>query len=253
VNGQGDGRQGFPTLPIISADPPPRTERQKYGGLFYLGIAGLVLLAIMIGWFSYRVWQLRDVWAEIYVLHDAKRSESARVESAVRLSRDRRVTDHQLMEICLRRDLPDRARYVLAEAVSTEAVARDPRAYGLAVSLSQDWPDWLRLVLSRRLAYGATRGYAIPEIALDQLSKQSDPMIQLWARYSLAMLPGIKSNAAAELADAAAGPGDNGMLARMLLEAKEAPPQERERLLDRATIWMRQHHPEAAKIWGTGQ
>ena len=89
------------------------------------------------------------------------------------LSRDQRVTDHQLMEICLRRDLPDRARYVLAEAVSTEAVARDPRAYALTVARSQDWPDWLRLVLARRLAYGATRGYAIPEIGTRGASEAS--------------------------------------------------------------------------------
>ena len=80
------------------------------------------------------------------------------------------MTDRQLMEICLRRDLPDLARYLLAEAVSTEAVARDPRAFALTVARSPDWPDWLRLVLSRRLAYGATRGYAIPEVALDELA-----------------------------------------------------------------------------------
>ena len=58
--------------------------------------------------------------------------------------------------------MPDQARYVLAEAVSTEAVASDPRAYSLAVALSPDWPDWLRLLLARRLAYGAARGYAHP-------------------------------------------------------------------------------------------
>ena len=82
--------------------PPPRTERDKYGGLFYLGIGGLALLVVMIAWFGYSVWQLRDVWAEVYALHDPKRSDAERIESAVKLSRDPRVTDRQLMEICLR-------------------------------------------------------------------------------------------------------------------------------------------------------
>ena len=52
-------------------------------------------------------------------------------------------------------------------------MARDPRAYALTVALSQDWPDWLRLVLSRRLAYGATRGYAIPEVGTRRASENT--------------------------------------------------------------------------------
>lgn len=129
MSGLANGRNGFPELPILHSvpPPPPRTEREKYGGLLYLGAGGLVVLVLFIAWFGLRVWQLRDMWAEVYALHDATRSEAQRVESAIKLSRDKRVTDHQLMEICLRRDLPDRARYILAEAISTEAVARDPR------------------------------------------------------------------------------------------------------------------------------
>ncbi len=129
MSGLANGRNGFPELPILHSVPaPPRTQRDKYGGLFYLGAGGLAVLVVFITWFGYRVWQLRDVWAQVYALHDQTRSDAVRIESAMTLSRDKRVTDHQLMEICLRRDLPDRARYVLAEAVSTEAVARDPRA-----------------------------------------------------------------------------------------------------------------------------
>ena len=254
MSGFGDGKNGFPKLPIIVMDPPPaqqppRTDRDKYGGLLYLGIAGLVVLAVMIAWFGYNLWQLRDVWAEVYALHDSKRSDDERIESAFRLSRDPRVGDHQLMEICLRRDLPDRARYVLAEAVSTDAVARDPRQYALAVALSPDWPDWLRLVLARRLAYGATRGYTIPEVSLEELSKHSDPMIRLWADYSLAVMPGAKPEAVAKLEEAARLHDDNGELAVKLLAARTAPAEERERLLDDITLWLRHHHPQAAKIW----
>jgi hypothetical protein len=250
VSGLGDGRISFPKLPILDSVPPPRTQREKYGGLFYLGIGGLAVLVLMIAWFGYRAWQLRDVWALVYTLHDPKRSDGERIESARRLSLDRRVSDRQLMEMCLRRDLPERARYMLAEAVRTEAVAHNPREYALSVALSQDWPDWLRLVLARRLAYGATRGYAIPELALTELSKHTDPMIRLWALYTLAEMPGLKTDAAAKLAEAARTPDDNGKLATMLLEARDGPPDERERRLDEATIWLRHHHPPAASIWG---
>lgn len=254
MSGFGNSQNGFPKLPIIVMDAPappqpPRTERDKYGGLLYLGIAGLVVLAIMIAWFGFSAWRLRDVWVEVYALHDAKRTDAARIESALRLSHDPRLGDHQLMEICLRRDLPDLARYLLAESISTDAVARDPRQYALAVSLSPDWPDWLRLVLARRLAYGATRGYSIPEIALDELMKSADPMIRLWAAYSLAVMPGAKPAAAATLEEAARIQDANGELAAMLLAAKAAPAAERERLLDDASLWLRHHHPQAAKIW----
>jgi hypothetical protein len=251
LSGSANGRNGFPELPILhSVPPPPRTERDKYGGLLYLGAGGLAVLIVFITWFGYRVWQLRDVWAQVYALHDPTRSDAARIDSAMTLSRDKRVADHQLMEICLRRDLPDRARYVLAEAVSTEAVARDPRAFALTVAMSPDWPDWLRLVLARRLAYGAGRGYAIPESALDELAKHSDPMIRIWANYALAVLPGVKSEAGARLVEAARAPDDSRKLAAMLLAARDGPASEREHRLDEATIWMREHHPQAAKIWG---
>jgi hypothetical protein len=251
LSGSPNGRNGFPELPILhSVPPPPRTEREKYGGLFYLGAGGLAVLVVFIAWFGLRVWQLRDVWAEVYALHDARRPDALRVESAIKLSRDKRVTDHQLMEICLRRDLPDRARYILAEAISTEAVAQDPRAYALTVARSQDWPDWLRLVLARRLAYGAARGYAIPESALTELAQHTDPMIRIWANYSLAVMPGVKSDAPAKLEEAARLKDDNGKLAEMLLDARSGPLEERERRLDEATSWMREHHPQAAKIWG---
>jgi hypothetical protein len=255
VSSFGDGKNGFPKLPIIVIDPPPsppqppRTKRDKYGGLLYLGVAGLIVLAVMIVWFAYSAWQLRDVWSQVYALHDSKRSDAERIQSALKLSQDPRVTDRQLMEICLHRDLPDQARYLLAEAVSTDAVASDPREFALTVALSPDWPDWLRLVLSRRLGYGASRGYAIPEVALDELAKSADPMIRLWAEYSLAVMPGVKSDAAAKLEEAARADDENGKLAAMLLAAKSASPEERERRLDEATLWLRHHHPQVLKFW----
>ena len=58
MTGFDDRQNGFPKLPIIVIDPPPqppqppRTNRDKYGGLLYLGIAGLVVLVVMIAWFA---------------------------------------------------------------------------------------------------------------------------------------------------------------------------------------------------------
>jgi hypothetical protein len=245
----GENGQQFPKLPILSpAEIPTRTEREKYGGLFYLGIAGLALLIALVGWFVHGVWTHRDVWADVYVLNDHQRSEMDRVQAALRLSQDPRVSDSQRMEMSLQRDLPELARYLLAEAVATAHVARDPRGYALAVARSPDWPDWLRLLLARRLAYGAGRGYAIPREALDGLARHSDPMIRLWATYSLAVQGASGPLQLQELEAAAQDPSDLGVLARSLLSALYAGEM-REQRLDEASVWMRRYHPQAASIW----
>jgi hypothetical protein len=243
---------GFPRLPILNPAeiPPPRkTQREKYGGLFYLGIAGLVFLIALVVFFLYGVWSLRDLGSAVYVLHDKARSDADRVQAAVRLSRDDRVDDTQRMTMSLERELPDLARYILAESVSTELVAQDPRNFALAVARSPDWPDWLRLLLMRRLAYGASRGYGIPHEALDELASHADPMIGLWANAGRAMLPGGDSGAMAALELASKLSGPQGELARRLLAAIRAPQADRERQLDEATLWLRQHDPQAAPIW----
>jgi hypothetical protein len=245
----GENPNGFPKLPILDFRVPARSQREKYGGLFYFGIAGLVVVAGLVAWFAHAVWKLRDVGANIYVLHDPKRSEPERIQAAFRLSRDRRVSDSQLMEMSLRRDLPGLARYLLAEAVSTDEVARDPRGYAQTVARSPDWPDWLRMLLARRLAYGKARGYAIPSAALEKLSNHSDAMIGLWAACALALTPGSDGGPITRLEQAARVPGDPGELAAMLLAVIAAPPQERERPLDEATIWLRRHHGQASKLW----
>ncbi len=242
----------FPKLPILnSAEIPPPTrlsQREKYGGLFYVGIAGLVLLCVMVGWFAYGFWSLRDVWEDVYVLHNPKRSEADRVQAAFRLSHDPRVNDGQRMEICLRRDVPELARYLLAEAISTDSVASDPRAFSLAVARSSDWPDWLRLLLARRLMYAAVRRYGIPFEALDELAGHSDPMIAVWAKSTLALIVS-RSDPAARFEQKSHDPGPPGELSARLLTVIQSPPMERELRLDEVTVWMRAHHPQAAKIW----
>jgi hypothetical protein len=256
---EGDGeRPRFPDLPIlnprdvpVAAAGPPRSQREKYGGLFYLGIAGLVILVGLLGWFAHGLWTNRDIWADVYTLNDASRPETVRLDAALRLARNPRLDDAPRMEMALRKDLPPLARYLLAESVSIELVAQDPRSYALTVARSEGWPDWLRLVLSRRLAYGAGRGYDVPRDALEELGRHADRMIGLWATYSLAVLPHGDPDpaAAAELSKVAQGGGPTSDLAALLRSALAAPGEERELRLDEATEWLRRHHPGAAEIW----
>ena len=139
-NGSGRRPVQFPELPILNASAvvstsaPVRSQREKYGGLFYLGISGLVFLIAWIGWFGYGVWTNRDIWADVYTLSSTTRPEEERVQAAFRLSGNPRLDDTQKMALTLRRDLPDLARYLLAESVSTELVARDPRSFTMLVA-----------------------------------------------------------------------------------------------------------------------
>jgi hypothetical protein len=204
----------------------------------------------MVGWFAYGFWSLRDLWEDVYVLHNPARSEAVRVQAAYHLSRDARFNDAQRMEICLRRDVPDLARYLLAESISTDAVASDPRSFALAAARSPDWPDWLRLLLARRLAYGAFRGYAMPAVALDELANHADPMIALWANLAMAIRArDLGQTAEASLEEPSQRPGPTGELAKLLLSVIHSPAGEREARLDEITLWLRTHHPEGAKIW----
>lgn len=247
-------RTGASSLPAASAAPAPRARGQgeKYGALFYLGIAGLALMIALVGWFALGVWSNRDIWADVYALNDASRPESERLDAALRLSQNRRLDDVNRIDMAMRRDLPGLARYLLAESVSTGPVARDPRGFALAAARSEGWPDWLRLLLSRRLAYGAGRGYDIPREALDELRCHPDPMIGLWASYAQAVQPRGEPGreAIAALERAAGSPGPNGNLAGQLLEALRSRDEaDRERRLDGITEWLRRHHPQAAELW----
>jgi hypothetical protein len=239
----------FPTLPIVTPDPPRRSESAKYGGLFYLGLGGLLILVTLVSWFAYGVWSLRSAWAEIYVLHDASRPEPERNQAAYALSRDPRINQRQLWDMCLRRTLPDLSRYILAEALTADAATDDPRAFGVAVARSEGWPDWLRLLLTRPIAYAAAQGSPVAREPLVELTRNADPAIVLWARFALAASPDGDAPAAADLQREAARPGPNQQLAQFLLQALEARYETRIAFLDQATLWLRAHHPEAARLW----
>lgn len=255
--GGGGGAPRFPELPILNLGERPastaaqRGQREKYGSLFYLGIAGLVVLVSLIGWFGHGLWSNRDIWADVFALNDATRPETDRLNAALRLARNLRLDDSPRMEMALRKDLPALARYMLAESVSTDLVAVSPRSFAMTVARSEGWPDWLRLLLARRLAYGAGRGYDIPREPLDELQRHADPMIGLWATYALAEMPHGDPDPvpAGKLAKAANGQGAIAELAARLRAALVAPEDERERRLDEATEWLRRHHPQAAELW----
>jgi hypothetical protein len=242
-------RPKFPTLPIVTPDAPRRTPRDKYGALFYLGITGLVVLCALVGWFGYRIWSLRHVWSNIYVLHDAEKPEEARLQAAYALSRDPRVEQGQLWEMSLRRGLPDLARYVLGEGIGADLVAEDPWDYASAVALSRDWPGWLRLVLVRPLAYATTKGHDVSREMLGELCRQDDPVIRLWALYALAVESRPDPQTVVEIERVAQTEGPNRELAQLLLSAVRADEAGRLAILDQATVWLRSHHREASRLW----
>ena len=237
----------YPSLPIVTPDPPERrSESERFGALFYLGIAGLFVMAGLIGWFGWSAWSMRTVWSNVYVIHDDSRSDIERIQAAYDLTRDPRVNARQLWDIALGRTLPPQARYLVAEALSAAAVEADPRGYILAVSRSEGWPGWLRVLLTRPIAYEAAHGSRLPGTALAELSQNSDPAIVAWARFAQAA--GGDQNAEASLRAEAAASADS--LARQLTEALDLQtPEDRVQALDRATLWLRDHHPDARDLW----
>jgi hypothetical protein len=240
----------FPQLPIISQPgPAPRSEREKYGTLFYLGILGLVVVLALVSWFGYRAWSLRDVWANIYVLSDPRELEPKRIQAAQKIGHDPRVEQRQLWDLALNRTLPPLARQMLAEGIGSELVAEDPQTYVTAVARSPDWPGWLRLALARPLAYAATDGHTISRERLGELCRRGDPTLRLWALYALALQPRPDPQTVVELKLAARSPGPEKELAQLFLAAVESDKVSRLRALNEATLWNRAHHSETLTVW----
>jgi hypothetical protein len=252
MNSSSSGPSGLPSLPIITPPAAPRSDPEKYGTLFYLGSAGLVVLLALVGWFGYRMWSMRDIWSSIYLLNDASQPEAKRVQAAFKLSHDPRLEQNQLWDLSLNRKLPDLARYTLAEGIGSELVAQDPQGYAAAVALSPDWPSWLRLVLVRPLAYAATRGHAVSRERLGELCRRTirdDPAVRLWALYALAVQTRPDPRTIVEIEQVAQADSPESDLASLLLEAVHADESRRITLLDSATAWNREHHPDTRRIW----
>lgn len=213
-----------------------------------LSLAGLAVVVALVAWFVHGVWRLRDLGSAIYVLHDVHRTDADRIQAAYRLSRDPRLPAEQAWEMCLRKPLPNLSRYLLAESLRESIVAVDPKAYAEAVAYSPGWPDWLRVLLVRPMAYAAANHINVPRPPIDDLLERSDPAIVLWAQY-IAAANWQDRDAIQALRHEATGESPRRELAAILCAALDAPPSERPMQLDQSTIWLRRHHPQAARIW----
>ena len=238
-----------PELPVITPDSPKASLREKYGALYYLGIAGLAVTVALVSTFAYGVWVLRDIWWAVYTLHHEGKPEEERIRAAWAIARHPSAIDQQKYDIALRKDLPKLARYVIAEGLTSQAIQADPKGYALMVAKSEGWPDWLRLLMARPMAYAVGEGYRIPWEPLDLLRENRDPVIALWATYTrAAMEPGDPP--ALRALEQAAGRGDRySPLAALLVSAAKSEGKDRLAKLDEATAWLRTHHPEAVEIW----
>lgn len=239
----------FPTLPIVTPDPPRMTQREKYGGLFYAGIAGLIIGLALVGRFAWDVWSLRDVWSNVYALHDERRPADERIRAAYALSRDGRVVAQQRWDIALRKPLPDLARYLVAESLGTDMAKADPPEFARVVAFSEGWPGWLRLLGLRVMALAAAEGTSFPADAVDALAKQPDPLFAAWADYVRAVSGDGDRPAAARLRERAGSGGPDAATARELAQAIEAGSFERTSRLDAAARLIRADSPEAARVW----
>ena len=242
-------RDSFPELPIITPDPPRLSLREKYGGLYYLGVAGLAIAITMVGVFGYGVWALRDVWTSVYVLHHDGRPEADRIKAAWTIARHPSVNDRQKSDIAFRKSLPPLARYILAEGLTSEAIRADPKGFAFMVAKSEGWPDWLRLLMIRPMAYGVGEGYRIAWEPLDLLRENPDPAISLWATYTRAVMPPGDTSTARALEEASRKEGPFQPLAALLDAAAKAEGEARTKKLDEATDWLRAHDPEAEEVW----
>ncbi len=241
--------RSFPELPILEPDPPRMTLREKYGGLFYLGVGGLIVSVLLVGTFFTQLYRTRDLWAAVYVLHEPQSSDPARFEAAWLIARSPDANDRQRMDFALRKDLPDLARYIIAEGLTPDAIQADPKAYAVMVAQSEGWPDWLRLMAARPMAYAVGQGYRITWEPLDELRGRADKALALWMTYTRAVMGPGDPIVLKQLHDAAAQPGPYQGLATLLDEAARAGGEERVAKLDAATAWLRSSHPPCVHVW----
>lgn len=245
-----------PLLPILAPDQPRKSTAEKYGGLLYLGVAGLIALALLIGLFGYGVWSMRSIWADVYALNDARRSEPDRINAAWRLSRDERVTDRQRWDLAMNRGLPPLARYLLAEGLTAEATEADPRAYALALARSKGWPPWLRPLIMRPIVYAASVGRPIDRESLRELQGDQDGIVGLLAALARTWDddPAIAADGQRHLdvSSSTLQQPLRGFAATLRTTSLLHQPKLRESL-DATSAWLRDHGCGAAELWSGWQ
>ena len=161
------------------------------------------------------------------------------------------MNQRQLWDTALTRSLPALARYVVAEGLTAEAASADPRGFAVSVARSEGWPDWLRLLLTRPLAYRAALDLKVPREPLAELAESRDHATALWANYALAEgSAGDKS--------AGGSPSESRGRGRLRPKTRPAPrPGTRRQSArgptpgdsTRPPAWLRRNHPGAAALW----
>ncbi len=239
----------FPDLPIVTPDPPRATAAEKYGALYYLGIGGLIFSVLLVGSFAYGLWATRELWQAIHRLNNPKQDEASRIRAAWVVAHHRASNDRQKIDTALLKGLPDLARYIVAEGMTSDSIRADPKGYALMVDKSEGWPAWLRLALLRPMAYAVGEGYRIAWEPLDDLRQHPDAGIALWALYTRAAMEPGQPDLVVLLQNEANRPGAFRALAGLLAEAAKLDGDARVRKLDEATAWLRSDHPVVAPLW----
>jgi hypothetical protein len=182
----------FPKLPILpDSDKPPEQPRlsnlQKYGGLYWLGIGGLVVSVLLVGWFAIQLWLLRDVWREIYVLHNKDLADDRRIAAATFLAKHPRVEAAQIQPMIFRRSLPDQARLLLAEGLKKTDTATSARQMLglLETEGATSPPDYLRGHLARLAALNIPADDRFPVDLFRRMMADRDSAVAAWCAYGL--------------------------------------------------------------------
>jgi hypothetical protein len=149
----------------------------------------------------------------------------------------------------LRPELPALARYRLAEALTAEATATDPSGYAKTVAHSTGWPAWLRVLLTRPMAYAVNRGIAFPPEPVRELSLMDDPLLKVWSTYVQTLQRGGDPVALKQLEELSVARTPSSEVARLLLASLHEKEPARTEKLDEATRLMRRASPEAATLW----
>ena len=103
------------------------------------------------------------------------------------------------------------------------------------------------------MAYAAVDGATFPREPLEILAHQNDPTISLWASFVLASGTAPDASAVQELSRGSSPSGEDQdhELAQLLVRANRLKGErdEQRRVLDEATVWLRAHDTEAARLW----
>ena len=210
------------------------------------------MILALVGWFAWQAWSLRDVWANVYTLHDAATERSRSRPGGLYARADPGFNQRQLWDNALSKPLPPLARYLLAEALTAEAASADPRAYGLAVAqerrLARLAPAPADPADGVRRGARPARPPRVPHHALAQPRPRHGPLGDLRPRRR------FRRRRRARPPRSATTPENDGPdrgLAVELVSALDATRfQDRFKALDAATLWLRTHHPEAGPALG---